>query len=208
MLFRSADGSKTRKYSGTGLGLAIAKQLANMMHGEIGLESELGHGSKFWFTARLEKQSPENKPSETTVLINKRILIVDDSATVRQILHDQFVGQKCRTSSAGDGASALDQLCTAVAEKDPFDLAILDVEMAGMNGLDLARAIKADPTLTETRLIVLASLGQHLFDWFREALIDANFVERGVLQVLPQRSKHDEPCFRKGGIGFDRPGQI
>ena len=162
--FSQADGSKTRKYSGTGLGLAIAKQLANMMHGEIGLESELGHGSKFWFTARLEKQSPENKPSETTVLINKRILIVDDSATVRQILHDQFVGQKCRTSSAGDGASALDQLCTAVAEKDPFDLAILDVEMAGMNGLDLARAIKADPTLTETRLIVLASLGQHLED--------------------------------------------
>ncbi|MEO6181815.1 MAG: MASE1 domain-containing protein, partial [Verrucomicrobiota bacterium] len=160
--FSQADGSKTRKYSGTGLGLAIAKQLANMMHGEIGLESEVGRGSKFWFTVRLEKQSHVPEKSEAVELVNKRILLLADSATFREILHQQMVGWKVRSDNAATGAEALQKLRAAAAEKDPYDLAILDLEMPGMDGLHFARAIKADDAIAQTRMVILVSLGHNL----------------------------------------------
>ena len=159
--FSQADSSKTRKYSGTGLGLAIAKQLANMMQGEIGLDSEPGRGSTFWFTARLEKQSPALSPaSAVPALTGKRILIIDDSATVREILAEQLDAAKIRHGNAPDGNAALEQLRAAAGENHPFDLAILDLEMPGMDGIALARAIKAEPALAQTKLIALAALGQ------------------------------------------------
>ena len=159
--FNQADGSFTRKYGGTGLGLAIAKQLVAMMHGQIGVQSQPGLGSTFWFTAQLEKQAGAAKGSERSFhdLVNFRALVVDDNAANRQILCRQILSWRMQANSAASGAEALKLLRTAAREGKPFDLALLDVQMPGMDGLTLARAIKADPAISRTRLIVLTPVG-------------------------------------------------
>jgi signal transduction histidine kinase/CheY-like chemotaxis protein len=162
--FNQADGSTTRKYGGTGLGLAISKQLVEMMSGEIGVHSKPGEGSTFWFTAQLEKQAAN---AEAPVRYNReladlQVLVVDDNATNRQILSHQILAWNIKTGTAASGDEALTMLRAAVAEDNPYDVALLDVRMSGMDGLALARAIKADPTIADTRLIVLTSLGQSL----------------------------------------------
>jgi signal transduction histidine kinase/DNA-binding response OmpR family regulator len=159
--FSQADSSVTRKYGGTGLGLAIAKQLVAMMQGQIGVQSRPGKGSTFWFTAQLEKQASAVKAPERSLRdsYNFRALVVDDNATNREILRRQILAWKMQASTAASGAEALKLLRAAAKENEPYDLALLDVQMPEMDGFTLARAIKADPTIAGTRLIVLTSLG-------------------------------------------------
>jgi two-component system, sensor histidine kinase len=178
--FSQADGSTTRKYGGTGLGLAISKHLVTMMHGEIGMESKPQKGSNFWFTAQLEKQAgvaklPQNYSHD---LLDARVLIVDDNATNRKILHHQILTWKMRPGGAASGAEALELLRAAVTEGKPYDLALLDVQMPEMDGFMLASAIKIDPFIAKTRLIVLTSVGQALgAAELHEAGIDAYVVK-------------------------------
>jgi two-component system, sensor histidine kinase and response regulator len=162
--FSQADGSTTRKYGGTGLGLAISKQLVAMMDGQIRVHSEPGHGSTFWFTTLLEKQAADAKGpvKYSRDLFDLRVLVVDDNATNRQILSHQILAWRMRPGSAAGGDEALTVLRAAAAEGNPYGLALLDVQMPKMDGLTLARAIKADPAIAGTRLIVSTSLGQAL----------------------------------------------
>jgi signal transduction histidine kinase/PleD family two-component response regulator/HPt (histidine-containing phosphotransfer) domain-containing protein len=162
--FTQADSSTTRRYGGTGLGLAICRHLVEMMHGEVGMKSEPGKGSTFWFTAQLEKQ-----PRGATVVIKpsisfagKRVLVVDDNATNREILHYQLQALKIQDGSATGGAEALRMLRDAAATGAAYDLAILDMGMPGMDGLMLARLIKAEPSIANTKLIILTSLGDQM----------------------------------------------
>jgi signal transduction histidine kinase len=160
--FTQADASTTRQYGGTGLGLAISKQLAERMGGQIGIVSEEGRGSECWFTARLGKQ-PEGARTESLPPADIRgahILIVDDNATNREVLTAQFAAWGIRAEEAPDGAAALRALYRARDAGDPFRAAILDMQMPGMDGPALARAIKADETLKDTRLVLMTSLGQ------------------------------------------------
>ena len=159
--FTQADTSTTRRYGGTGLGLAISKQLACLMGGQVGVTSREGKGSEFWFTARLELQeaaNPVEKPAPAD-LHDVRVLVVDDNDASRQFLAVCLRGWGMRPSEARDGPGALHGLYEALDANDPFRLAVMDMQMPGMDGEALGRAIHADARLAETRMVLLTSMG-------------------------------------------------
>jgi PAS domain S-box-containing protein len=159
--FTQADASTTRKYGGTGLGLAISKQLAEMMGGEAGVASEEGHGSEFWFTARFAKQAEhERNIAPPAEIRGVHILVVADNATNREVLTAQLLAWGVRLEEAPNRPAALQALYLARDAGDPFRVAILDMQMPGMDGTALGRAIKVDEKLKDTRLVIMTSLGQ------------------------------------------------
>jgi PAS domain S-box-containing protein len=163
--FTQADGSTTRKYGGTGLGLAISRQLVEIMHGRIGVESEPGKGSCFWFEIPLEKQSADAHSQATRSLENLaglRALIVDDNATNRRLLEYQLGLFRTVTAQAASGREALEMMREAARIGQPFALVILDHQMPEMDGVTLARIIKGDPAISNARLVMLTSLGHRL----------------------------------------------
>ncbi len=160
--FSQADASTTRRYGGTGLGLAISRQMARLMDGEIGVESEPGVGSTFFFTLPLRKQPGDARraPAPPADLRDLRVLIVDDNATNRHILRKQLLSWAMENDEAEDGFAAIEELRAAVGRDEPYGLAILDMQMPGMDGIELAQRISDDPAIADVRMILLTSIGQ------------------------------------------------
>ena len=156
--FTQVDASTTRQYGGTGLGLAISKQLATIMGGEIGVSSEPDIGSEFWFTVKLPlAEAPENTTS-TTALVGKRILIVDDHPVNREIVSVCVKQWGMIPTEAEDGFHALEYAGRDQETGAPFDLAVLDMQMPGMCGVDLGEKLRANPRTKNLPLILLTSL--------------------------------------------------
>ena len=161
--FKQADNSTTRKFGGTGLGLAISRQLVHLMGGEIQVDSELGHGSTFWFTAEFPLQDPTPKVvAPRANLAGLRALVVDDNETNREILRRQLASWQIQVTSVASGAEALATLRKAAASGAPFHLGILDMMMPDLDGLGLAKALRAEPGFNELKLIMLTSMGHKL----------------------------------------------
>ncbi len=206
--FTQVDASITRRFGGTGLGLAISRQLTELMGGEVGVDSVEGQGSTFWFSIPVQMDtSAESTVAHSATLRGVRTLVVDDNATNREILLTLFQGWGMRSDEALDGPEALSLLYKAQAEGDPYELAVLDMQMPGMDGETLGRVIQAEPKLQPLHTVMLTSLGLYGdTDGFKEA---------GFAACLSKPVLHGEllDCLTKvlasGGIapaGINRAG--
>ncbi len=156
--FNQADGSTTRRFGGTGLGLAVSRQLAAMMGGEIGVQSEPGRGSTFWFTIRAEIMAGAKPAPVRADLHGMRVLIVEDNATNRTILLHQITALGAVCELAEDGMAGLAELRAGLARGCPYHLALIDMKMPRMNGIELISAVRAEAGLRDTRLAMLTSM--------------------------------------------------
>lgn len=159
--FSQGDSSTTRRFGGTGLGLAISEHLVTAMGGQIGVDSRPGLGSTFWFTLPLglAEQSSTSTPRGSDDLAGLRLLVVDDNQTNRTILHDQLHAWGLEVELTDSGPRALAMLAASARSGQPFDLAVLDLCMPDMDGLELAHRISSDPEIAGVGMALLTSGG-------------------------------------------------
>jgi PAS domain S-box-containing protein len=160
--FTQVDSSTTRKYGGTGLGLGISKRLVGMMGGTIWVDSALGAGSTFHFTAQLptclpQESCPDSSPLPSFALAGRRILIADDHEINRLVVREHLSEFGAEVDEASDGTSALDRLRQAATQGGQYDLVLLDSHMPGLTGLQLAAALQTDAQLRSIPVILLTS---------------------------------------------------
>jgi len=177
--FQQADTSTTRKYGGTGLGLAICKSLAEMMDGEVGVNSRLDKGSEFWFTARLGKTKQRRILAPHPDLRGKRVLVVDDNEHARAVLVDLLTSLTFRVGEAYSGRNAIEVVKQAASEGEPYDAVFIDWQMPNMDGIEAARAIRGLGLLHSPKEILVTAYGRE------EVLRSASLAEIDEVLIKP-----------------------
>ena len=158
--FTQADSSTTRKYGGSGLGLSIARQLVHLMGGEIGVNSQVGQGAIFWFTTRMAVAPHAAQPPRALRnLQGLRVLVVDDSAASRRALQGCVTAWGMGNGCADDAQTALTMLLEAAERKEPYDVALIDMNMPGVSGLELARLVRGEHSIAGVRIVLLTATG-------------------------------------------------
>ncbi len=224
--FTQADVSTTRKFGGTGLGLSITKSLVELMGGQIGVDSETGKGSTFWFTVSLKKQTAQKKLEQTikseipSSLAGTRILAVDDNDTNRKVLAGMLTSWKCEYDLASDAQSAFDKLKEAADKKTPYQIAILDMLMPEINGATLGKMIKANRTIKETALVMMTSAGERGdaerlkkagFTAYLTKPVKQSQIYNCLITILGQKTNTkilDKPIITRHSIADDRKQKI
>ncbi|NJD34449.1 MAG: response regulator [Betaproteobacteria bacterium] len=158
--FQQADASTTRKYGGTGLGLSITKALAKQMGGEVGVDSVMGSGSSFWFTAWLTLGTAKIELHPQVDISGRRILVVDDLAGARAVLSDMLTGMKFRVDAAASGEEAIQMVHAADASEEPFDVVLLDWKMPGFDGVATAQHLNGLPLAHPPKMVMLTAFGR------------------------------------------------
>ena len=156
--FEQADGSTTRRFGGTGLGLAICRSLVALMGGEIGIDSHAGDGSTFWFTLPIVPADNAPQVASPRTLNQRRVLVIDDNATNRDILEHHLRAGGMLCASACDGVDGLAKLRQAQQRGEAFDVAVVDMKMPRMDGISMIAAVRRDPLLAHVRLVLATSL--------------------------------------------------
>ncbi|HEY5387386.1 MAG TPA: response regulator, partial [Thermoleophilia bacterium] len=205
--FTQADASTTRRFGGTGLGLTISKRLVELMGGDMGVETEVGSGSTFWFTAAFAKQTPrpdgeaDDLERELVEIAGVKVLTVDDNATNRKVLAGMLEAWHCRHDEVDGAAEAVEALRAAQAAGDPYRVVILDMMMPEVDGEALGRMIKEDPVLAGSELVMMTSMGARGDANRLEELGFAAYLTKPVKQsqlfdclmvVLERRERRDE----------------
>jgi len=177
--FSQVDSSSTRRHEGTGLGLAITSRLVQLMGGEVGVESVEGEGSSFWFTLSLPNAGPPQGQRQTPLdVTGARVLIVDDNAVNRAILIEQMASWKFDACAAESGAEGLKVLEAAASLGIVVDCVVLDYQMPGMNGAEMARIVRATPAIAATPIVMLTSVDQTLANVsYRDIEIEAQLIK-------------------------------
>ncbi|SFU56410.1 PAS domain-containing hybrid sensor histidine kinase/response regulator [Pseudoduganella namucuonensis] len=156
--FQQGDSSTTRKYGGTGLGLAISKRLVEQMGGQIGVESEAGRGSRFWFTLRLDKEAPPPPRAAplavplAAALRGMRVLVVEDHEFNQQVAREFLEDAGVLVALAGNGMEAL-----ALLARERYDCVLMDVQMPVLDGVETVRRMRADPALAGVRVVAMTA---------------------------------------------------
>lgn len=181
--FTQVGASAVHRHDGTGLGLTICKQLVECMGGQIGVESEPGQGSTFWFSVTLDTSVEPVRQDQSTRdgLTGQRVLLVDDHADIRDMLCHSMRSWGMVCESEGDANAALQRLHQAASTADAFDFAVIDVDMSGTGGVSLARRIRADAETAKLPLVLLSSVAQPLDIGTVTSLSRARCIHKPVL---------------------------
>jgi two-component system sensor histidine kinase/response regulator len=211
--FEQADASTTRQHGGTGLGLAISKRLAKLMGGDVGVTSQVGQGSTFWFTAYLGKGDGKARRVITPDLRGRRVLVIDDSAQAREVLSSMLQSMTFKVDETSSGQEGIELVRQAAEGGEPYDVVFVDWQMPGMDGIEAGRCILALPNLsTPPHLVMVTAYGrEEVMKQAEEASFENVLIKPvtpsmlfdSVVQALSTAERTEAEAQARTSSGFD-----